>query len=127
MNIRKIIPPKGWKCKINIKKCEVNGRNIPKSYYAHAHNSNYKTNIEDFGLICLSNLKYLGKYEKIRYKDGSYTLKVTRAGHYLKHEYAHILTPNKGHCKEWLINLEKLGGSISGYINKNGQVRGWKR
>lgn len=127
MKIRKIIPPKGWNCKIVIGKCLANGRKLPKSINGHAHNCINKNNIDDFGLICLVNLRILGKYEKISHLDGSFTLKVIKAGHYLKHEYAHILTPNKNHCKEWLMNLKKLGGHIKGYINRNGAVRGYKR
>lgn len=128
MKIRKIIPPKGWNCKISVNKCDMDGRKLPKSIHGHAHNCTNKDNKKYFGLICIKNLKTLGTYEKTINTNGSFTLKVIKAGHYLKHEYAHILTPpNKNHCREWLMNLKKLGGQVKGYINKNGAVRGYKK
>ncbi|MDP2162428.1 MAG: hypothetical protein Q8K02_18250 [Flavobacterium sp.] len=119
MKIRKIVPPKGWGCTIAIKLCGYDNKKVNYTkdgllIFGHAHNC---TDSFCFGLICLGGLNLLGKYDKIRNKDGSYTLKVTKPSHTLKHEYAHILTPDQIHSKAWLNNLKELDGTTKRYTD----------
>lgn len=115
MKIRKIIPPNGWKCTIAVKFCGQD--NQPVNHYKYIMHTHNYTDYVCFGLICVSSLKYVGKYDKIKHKDGSYTLKVIKPSHYLKHEYAHVLTPNQMHTKEWLYTLKSLGCHIKRYTD----------
>lgn len=99
---------------MSVSVCGQDDTPLSCSDYGHAHNFQ---DFPCFGLICIESLTLIGKYERIKHRDGSVTIKITKPSHILKHEYAHILAYNQMHTQSWLNALKNLGGHIKRYTD----------
>ena len=117
--IDNVVPPVGWNCKIFIGGCVERGVGSSFRARAHAHNFQQRTGeAEYFGWICVRSIKRIGDYHIVCNDNGSHELIIDKPSNLLKHEYAHILTPNHWHDDTWRKALRELGGRIEAQYKK---------
>ena len=101
--------PPNYNCRVFVGGCVERGVGLSFRAKAHAHNS---TSDKFFGWICIRGWRRVGVCVA---NKGTPAVSIAAANNLLKHEYAHILTPNVGHGMKWVDMFRSLGGKVPGH------------
>lgn len=82
---------------------------------AHAHNDK-RNNDSYFGWVCFRSWRRVGTYTMNA--SSLFDGEITKPSMLMKHEAAHILTPNHGHDDVWRKKVREIGGQINWWETK---------